>query len=48
MIESGSTTYADVLALSSVVSIEHFRTRRVVNYLMWKIKHSVLKRDNLN
>ena len=32
--------YTDVLALSSVVSIEHFRTRRVVNYLMWKIKHS--------
>jgi transposase-like protein len=32
--------YCDVLALSSVVSIEHFRIRRTVNYLMWKIKHS--------
>ena len=32
--------YTDVLALSSVVSIEHFRIRRTVNYLMWKIKHS--------
>lgn len=32
--------YTDVLVLSSVVSIEHFRIRRTVNYLMWKIKHS--------
>lgn len=32
--------YTDVLALSSVVSIEYFRIRRTVNYLMWKLSHS--------
>ncbi len=32
--------YCDVLSLSSVVSIDHFRARRLINYVMWKIKHS--------
>lgn len=32
--------YCDVLSLSSVVSIDHFRARRLINYVMWKIRHS--------
>ena len=34
-----SFDYTDVLALSSVVSIEHFREYRVMYYNLWKSTH---------